>query len=171
MRRPTMLGNSLPEQYRVCYATSLGGQCRRPPIFFLFRVQRRRVLRTGGGRTLMDQPDSAETARLLAQARAGHADAVAGLLDRHRPYLHRVIDLRLDARVRGRVDPSDVVQETQLEATRRLDEYLTRQPMPFRLWLRKLACDNLVEARRRHLGAARRSVERELALPERSSLL
>jgi RNA polymerase sigma-70 factor, ECF subfamily len=62
-----------------------------------------------------------------------------------------------------------VVQETQLEAFRRLPDYLRRRPMPFRLWLRKTAQERLLMAQRQHL-AGRRSPAREVALPEGSSL-
>ncbi len=78
--------------------------------------------------------------------------------------------MRLDPKVRPRVDPSDVVQETQLEAFRRLADYLERQPMPFRLWLRKTAYERLLMVQRHHLRAARRAVGREVGLPDRSSL-
>jgi RNA polymerase sigma-70 factor, ECF subfamily len=63
------------------------------------------------------------------------------------------------------------VQEAQLEATRRLDDFLQQRPMPFRLWLRQIAYDRLVMLRRYHVRAARRTVDREVALSERSSLL
>jgi RNA polymerase sigma-70 factor (ECF subfamily) len=115
-------------------------------------------------------PDSAETQRLLEQVRAGDREAFEQLFARHRPYLRRVVGLRLDPQLRPRVDPSDVVQETQLEAFRRLDDFLARRPMAFRLWLRKTACERLRMVERRHIGAARRSVRREVPLPEGSSL-
>lgn len=115
--------------------------------------------------------DSAETQHLLDQAREGDGDAAGRLLDRHRPYLRQFVELRLDRRLRARVDPSDVVQEAQLEATRRLPEYLRQPPMPFRLWLRQLAHDRVLMARRAHGQAARRAVGQEVALPERPSLL
>jgi RNA polymerase sigma-70 factor, ECF subfamily len=115
-------------------------------------------------------PDSTETRHLLAQVRAGDRQAFDRLFARHRVGLRRFVDLRLDPRVRARVDPSDVVQETQLEAVRRLADYLDRRPMPFHVWLRKTAHDRLLMARRRHL-AARRAVGREVRLPDRSSLL
>jgi RNA polymerase sigma-70 factor (ECF subfamily) len=114
--------------------------------------------------------DSAETQRLLQQVRCGEAEARDRLLHRHRCYLHRLIDLRLDPQVQGRVDPSDVVQEAQLEALRRLDDYLKQPPMPFRLWLRQIAYDRLLMLRRQHVEAARRAVGREVPLPDRSSL-
>ena len=114
-------------------------------------------------------PDSEETDGLLEQAGAGQGQAFSLLFARHRPLLRQAIDLRLDARVRARVDPSDVVQETYLEAYRRLPDFLRRRPMPFRLWLRQTAHERVLMANRRHLGAARRSARRELPLPPDSS--
>jgi RNA polymerase sigma-70 factor (ECF subfamily) len=114
--------------------------------------------------------DSAETQRLLEQARAGAPEAVNRLLERHRAYVRRFVELRLDPQLRARVDPSDVVQEAQLEAVRRLDGYLGAAPMPFRLWLRQIAQDRLLMLRRHHRGARRRAVTREAAWPEESSL-
>jgi RNA polymerase sigma-70 factor (ECF subfamily) len=67
------------------------------------------------------------------------------------------------------VDPSDVVQEAQLEAVRRLPDYLRRRPMPFWLWLRKIAQERLIMAYRRHAVAGCRSVGRAVALPASSS--
>lgn len=115
-------------------------------------------------------PDSAETAALLEQARQGQPHAVDSLLRRHRDDVHAFVALRFDARLAGRVDPSDVVQESLLEAARRMDDYLERRPMPFRTWLRKTAYERLVDLRRHH-RSQRRSIVREVALPDRSSLL
>src|SRR5262245_61255059 len=115
--------------------------------------------------------DSEETRHLLDLAAGERPEAVASLLERHRPWLRQVVDLRLDRRVRGRVDPSDVVQEAQMDASRRLRDFLRDRPMPFRLWLRQLAYDRLVMLHRRHVGAAKRSVEREAELPGESSAL
>jgi RNA polymerase sigma-70 factor (ECF subfamily) len=116
-------------------------------------------------------PDSEETQRLLDQVRAGDRHAFEELFARHGPPVRQMIEARIDARLRTRLDPSDVVQETHLEAYRRLADYLERQPMPFHLWLRKMAYERLLNLRRDHLTAARRSVLRELPLPESSSLL
>jgi RNA polymerase sigma-70 factor (ECF subfamily) len=115
-------------------------------------------------------PDSAETQRLLRRIHAGDRQAFEKLFARHRPYLRQVVDLRLDPKVRARVDPSDVVQETHLEAFRRLPDYLERRPMPLRLWLRKTAYERLLMLQRHHLQAQRRAVDREVALPDRSSV-
>jgi RNA polymerase sigma-70 factor (ECF subfamily) len=117
------------------------------------------------------RPDSEETGGLLRQVAAGDRQAYERLFARYQSYLLRVVEARLDPKVRARVDPSDVVQETQLEAFRRLPDYLAHRPMPFRLWLRKTAQERLLVVRRRHVEAARRAVGREAPLPERSSLL
>jgi RNA polymerase sigma-70 factor (ECF subfamily) len=116
-------------------------------------------------------PDSEETERLLQQVRHGDRSAFNQLFARHRDYLCKVVELRLDPKLRPRVDPSDIVQEAHLEAVRRLAGYLDGQTMPFRLWLRQIAHDRLLKARRHHLGAARRSLGREVPLPEGSSHL
>jgi RNA polymerase sigma-70 factor, ECF subfamily len=117
------------------------------------------------------KPDSAETARLLNLIEDGDRQALERLLGRYRADLRAFVEMRIDPRMAARVDPSDVVQETQLEVVGRLKDYLRRRPMPFRLWVRKTAYERLIDLQRHHLRTARRSVGREVALPERSSLL
>jgi RNA polymerase sigma-70 factor, ECF subfamily len=116
-------------------------------------------------------PDSVETERLLRQVRGGDVEAADALFERHRSYLLRLIELRLDPKLRPRVDASDIVQDAHLEALRRLKGYLERPALPFRLWLRQIAFDRLLMAHRRHAQAARRSVERDVPFPDRSSLM
>lgn len=116
------------------------------------------------------KPDSQETADLLDSA-CGGPSTFDRLFARHREALRTAIGLRFDPALRARLDPSDVVQDTQLEAFRRLPEYLARRPMPFHLWLRKMAYERLIMMRRKHLGAACRAVGNELPLPEGSSLM
>jgi RNA polymerase sigma-70 factor (ECF subfamily) len=120
---------------------------------------------------MQGQPDSDVTAALLDRTRGGEREAFGLLFARHRKVLRRVIDLRLERELRGRVDPSDVLQETQVDAYGRLDDYLRRRPMPFALWLRKTACERLIKLREQHREAARRSVEREVPLPDQTSLV
>ena len=54
-----------------------------------------------------------------------------------------MVAFRLDQRLQGRIDPSDVIQETYLEASNRLAEYLRQPSMPFFLWLRFLTGQKL----------------------------
>jgi RNA polymerase sigma-70 factor, ECF subfamily len=76
-----------------------------------------------------------------------------------------MIELRLDRRLRGRVDASDVIQEAYLEASRRREEYLAQpSPMPFFLWLRFLTAQTLQTLHRRHLGVQARDVGREVSI-------
>ncbi|MFO0898808.1 MAG: sigma-70 family RNA polymerase sigma factor [Pirellulales bacterium] len=109
-------------------------------------------------------PASGETQELLNQARAGQPAAVEQLLDRHRAALRRMVDLRMDGRLRRRVDASDIVQEALVEANRRLSAYLADPAMPFHLWLHQIARDRLIDAHRRHRVAGRRSLDREQPL-------
>jgi RNA polymerase sigma-70 factor (ECF subfamily) len=68
------------------------------------------------------------------------------------------------------VDASDIVQDAELEVVRRMPDYLRDRRIPLRLWLRQIAYEQLLMARRKHVEAQRRAVHRELPLPARSSL-
>lgn len=107
------------------------------------------------------KPESEVTIALLQRVEAGDPEAFNQLFARHRDWLRRLVEVRRDARLAARVDPSDVVQETQLETFRRLSDFLLRRPMPFRLWLRKTLEERLLMAQRQHLAAGKRSVGRE----------
>jgi RNA polymerase sigma-70 factor (ECF subfamily) len=72
-----------------------------------------------------------------------------------------MISARLDTRLARRLDPSDVVQDVLAEAHRRLAGFLEERPLPFHLWLRRLALDQLSALNREHIVAQRRSVVRE----------
>jgi RNA polymerase sigma-70 factor, ECF subfamily len=109
-------------------------------------------------------PDDGETTRLIEHAAEGDQRAWGELLARHRDRLRRMVALRLDRRLQGRVDASDVIQEASLEAVRRLPEYLRNPTMPFFLWLRFLTGQRLLEQHRIHLGAKARDAGREIAL-------
>jgi RNA polymerase sigma-70 factor (ECF subfamily) len=113
--------------------------------------------------------DSAEVLALLSQAKAGEKQAFDRLFALCEGQLRRFVDLRLDPKLRPRVDASDIVQEAHLEAFRRLDDFLEKPTLPFKLWLRQITLDRLLMMRRRHVGAARRSLAREAALPDGSS--
>ena len=75
--------------------------------------------------------ESTDTAGLLNRASSGDSGALGELLEQHRERLTRVISFRMDDRLRGRIDPSDVVQEAFLSATTRFPEYLDDRKMLF----------------------------------------
>jgi RNA polymerase sigma-70 factor (ECF subfamily) len=112
--------------------------------------------------------------RLLKRAAAGEKDAWGQLLTRHQARLRSMVALRLDHRLQGRIDPSDVLQEAYLDATRQLAAYLKDPSIPFYLWLRLVTGQKLVALHRHHLGTQARDAGREVslyrgALPEASS--
>jgi RNA polymerase sigma-70 factor (ECF subfamily) len=116
------------------------------------------------------KPDSARTCRLLEDVRRGDRRALERLLARYRPEMEAFVTFHLDARLRARVDPSDLVQDAQLDVAQRIDDFLQRRPMPFHLWVRRTAYQRLLNLRRDQ-RRARRCVDREVPLPDRSSLL
>ena len=83
---------------------------------------------------------------------------------RSRDRLRRMVALRLDRRLQGRVDPSDIIQEAYIDASARLAEYARQPDMPFFLWLRFLTGQRLLRVHRQHLGAEMRDVAREVSL-------
>jgi RNA polymerase sigma-70 factor (subfamily 1) len=102
-----------------------------------------------------------ESAALSRARGAGNRALVEQLLGQHRDYLRRVAQARMDGRLARRVDASDVVQEAQMEAFRRLDDCLRDPQVPLKIWLRQLLIDRILMEQRKHLGAARRAVARE----------
>jgi RNA polymerase sigma-70 factor (ECF subfamily) len=107
-------------------------------------------------------PESSDD--LLRRAGAGDPDALAELFARYRDRLRRMVRLRLDRRLQGRVDPSDVLQEAQVEILRRAAEYAADPRVPPFLWLRLITGQRLTALHRRHLGARMRNAGQEIAL-------
>src|SRR4051812_13149299 len=92
-----------------------------------------------------------ETNRLIEAASRGNQSAWFEILDRHRERLRRMVVLRMDRRLQGRVDASDIIQDACVDAIQRLPDYLDRPTMPLFLWLRFLVGQRLVDEHRRHL--------------------
>src|SRR5215470_17233679 len=125
------------------------------------------------GTPMADAPG--ETEDLLLRAERGDQDALAALWERHRKRLRQMVRLRLDRRLQGRVDPSDVLQEAYIDMAERLPDYVRDRPFAPYLWLRLVAGQRLMQIHRRHLGAAMRDAGREVslyrgALPQASSV-
>ena len=84
------------------------------------------------------------------------------LLETHRARLLRMVDLRMDPALRARIGASDVLQESWLEVSNRLDKYLENPRMPFYVWIRFITAQRLLKMHRFHAGAQKRSVGREV---------
>jgi RNA polymerase sigma-70 factor (ECF subfamily) len=108
--------------------------------------------------------NSSDVEGLVKQAAAGEAGSWAELMKRYRSRLRRMVSFRLDSRLQGRVDPSDVVQDVFLEAWQHLGSYVSEPNTPFFLWLRAVAGHKLGDLHRHHLGARMRDARREVSL-------
>jgi RNA polymerase sigma-70 factor (ECF subfamily) len=111
----------------------------------------------------VDPPPTSSDGRLAAALR-GDAEAWGTLLNELKPRLQRMVSLRMDRRLRGRVDASDVIQEVFLEATRRREEYARDPSVGLLLWLRFLTSQQLQLHHRRHMGVQGRDAGREVSL-------
>jgi len=101
---------------------------------------------------------------LVKLAAAGDPKSWEALLERYRSRLRRMVSFRLDPRLQGRVDPSDVVQDVCLEAWQHLASYVQQPDTPFFLWLRAVTGHTLGDLHRHHLGAQMRDARREVSL-------
>jgi RNA polymerase sigma-70 factor (ECF subfamily) len=110
--------------------------------------------------------NSSESRRQVELVAAGDQAVLAELLKQYRPRLRRMVQLRLDRRLQGRVDPSDVLQEAFFEISRRAAETASQTELPFFLWLRMMTGQKLLEIHRRHLGTQLRDAGREISLCE-----
>jgi RNA polymerase sigma-70 factor (ECF subfamily) len=108
--------------------------------------------------------DSSDVEELIQQAAAGNPGSWAALIKRYRSRLRRMVSFRMDSRLQGRVDPSDVVQEVCLEAWQHLGSYVSQPSTSFFLWLRAVAGHKLGDVHRHHLGTRMRDARREVSL-------
>jgi RNA polymerase sigma-70 factor (ECF subfamily) len=99
--------------------------------------------------------------KLLDRAVQGDQRAVGQLLTQFRGRLRKMVMVRMDPRLKSRIDPSDVVQDVLMDASRLLPDYLRDRPLPYYPWLRQLAWQRLYDLHVRHVQAQKRSVARE----------
>jgi RNA polymerase sigma-70 factor (ECF subfamily) len=114
-----------------------------------------------GSANMTDADSDLELVRRTAD---GDAAAAGEALSRHRARLRRMVDARLDRRVRGRVDPSDVLQDGMADAVAKLPAYLADPKVPLFLWLRLVVGERLAKTHREHLGTQARDAGREVSL-------
>lgn len=101
---------------------------------------------------------------LALRAARGDSRALGELFDQFRDRLRTMVRLRMDRRLRGRVDPSDVLQEAFIDASKRIATYVRTAPMPLFLWFRFLTAQRLTDVHRQHLGAKMRAAGGEVSL-------
>jgi len=104
--------------------------------------------------------------RLVERARQGDEAVLSQLFDLYQPVLVRMVDLRLDATLRRRLDPADVVQEAWVDVVERFSSWRAQDALPFRVWLRLTTGQALARAQRRHLAARMRDAGRDSPMLE-----
>ena len=106
------------------------------------------------------------TSHLLANVLSGGADQLGRLLELYRNYLNMLADSQLDQKLRARVSPSDVVQETMLEAHRDFQQFRGRSQAEFAAWLRQILVNNLARMIERHVLTRKRDVRRQVSIDQ-----
>ena len=112
----------------------------------------------------MSAPNPNDTTELLRKAGGGDQQALDELIARHHDRLRRMLRLRLDRRLQGRIDPSDVIRLVSADVARRAPEYLARPVRPAYLWLRSVAGERLQAVHQEHLGTLAGDAGQELSL-------
>ena len=113
----------------------------------------------------MTTPDS-EIARLIPLAQAGNASALGRLLDLHRDYLRALAIQRFTPKLKGKLDGSDIVQQTCLSVHRQIGEFVGTEPAEFVAWLRQIHERNILNAARDQLQTQKRDVDREVRIDQ-----
>ena len=110
--------------------------------------------------------DEALSPDLIARLEAGDEHAFVELFSKYRERLKRMLEFRMDRRMRGREDPSDILQEVYIDAHQRIPHYLKRPELSFYVWLRQLTMQRLIDVYRRHLKSEKRDVKLEVLLDQ-----
>jgi RNA polymerase sigma-70 factor (ECF subfamily) len=100
----------------------------------------------------------------IEQARFGSREAVDQLLHVCRDYLLLIANRELDSALRAKVSPSDLVQETLLVGYERFGDFQGKTQDELFKWLRRILINQCHDAERKHLGAQKRTVEKEVPL-------
>lgn len=90
-------------------------------------------------------------------------EAIGVVFSRFKPQLERIIDFRMDTRVRSRVDANDILQETFLDIKARYREFISDPPVSLFVWFRQITLQVLIEFQRRHFRQ-KRSVQKEVRI-------
>jgi len=113
---------------------------------------------------MRDDPREPSLDSLIDRVLHGDRNALAEVFATHRDRLWRIVSFRIDPRLRGRVDADDVLQESYLNAERRIAHVIQDAPDGMFVWFRMIVSQTMAEIHRRHLGVQRRDPMREQSL-------
>jgi RNA polymerase sigma-70 factor (ECF subfamily) len=114
--------------------------------------------------------ESDQIPELLDRLERDGQQALVTEFSRHRERLRRMVEFRLDARLKGRVSASDVLQEAYIDALKRLPHFQADPEVPFFIWLRTVTIQRVIDVHRQHLGAKARDAAREIRLGRPASV-
>lgn len=110
-------------------------------------------------------PDEPRDEReLVNQIVRGDNDALAELFWRYRPRLWRMVNFRLHPRLKGRIDPDDVLQDAWMNAVKRIEHFTRDASRSCFVWCRMIVEQTLIDLHRRHLGTEKRDAARESSI-------
>ena len=109
---------------------------------------------------------AADVGRWIEQAKAGDSATLGQLLESYHNYLRLLARIEIGRRLQGKVDASDVVQETFLEAHKHFSNFQGHAEGQFSLWLRTILAATLANIVRRYLGTQARDLRLERQLAE-----
>lgn len=107
-----------------------------------------------------------DISQLFKEACSGSNSCLGRLLTLYTNYLKLLVTAQLDDRLRGRVSPSDIVQESFFEAHRDFHQFRGQSPGEFVVWLRRIVVNNILRMVEQHVLAEKRDVRREVSLEE-----
>lgn len=102
--------------------------------------------------------------KLVSQLNSGDDAVLADLFSHYHERLKRIVRFRLDHRLAGRISESDVIQESYLSASKRVDHFRGKEDLPFFVWLRLVVNQQMADLHRQHLQAEKRDVRKEISL-------
>ena len=115
---------------------------------------------------LIDHGADVNAEDLIQAARQGEMACLGQLLQLYRNYLRLLAESQLDRKLRARVGPSDIVQETLIAAYRDYHQFVGRTEREFLAWLRQILVNHVFHQVERHVLAGRRDVRREVSLEQ-----
>ena len=118
---------------------------------------------------LHSDSSSTNPQQLLARVKGGADEQLGRLLELYRNYLSLLAESQLDRKLRARSSPSDIVQETMLEAHRDFRQFRGRSEAELMAWLRRILVNNLARTIEMHVLAEKRDIRREVPLERLNS--
>lgn len=100
----------------------------------------------------------------------GDEAALAEIFGVYRPRLKKVVDSRMDKRLQGRIDSSDILQEAYIDLTKKMKAFSKLSGrMSLFVWMRLVTKERLLQVHRKHLNAEKRDARKEIQLAKGAS--